>query len=384
MASGDLIQQILARMREFREKAGLSPAHLDERLILGPGWVSRFESGEVVPTIDVLFALLAELNVSPAKLFEGIEAGESLPAQMDRQLRAVSDGDDVVLHFRYANFDAAYRLQRASLAEFEAVLKVLRDGLARLGGDVNETAVKADSVAQAFLAAVGTWPHANPSDLWGFLVYRAYCDPYNHPAAFARMNFDQSWKRTSGWALEEVLVRFYRDHLSKHGIRISIETGARKSELLSQLEVKGQLEFDKVDVLLSGDVGAQERCFGVVHVKSSFAERRTDDVPMSQTLISAGYTSPLWTLDYKSIPSATPINRGELGATLKDGEDRRSAKRKDIEVYRYFSACFAYNTNTTPTPAAQKALARVYRCDFRAPDDDFSRFIISEWKAFKS
>jgi len=53
------------------------------------------------------------------------------------------------------------------------------------------------------------WPHANPSDIWWFVVSRAYHDPFNHPAHYARLDLGQSWKRTGGWALEEVLVRHY-------------------------------------------------------------------------------------------------------------------------------------------------------------------------------
>lgn len=127
----------------------------------------------------------------------------------------------------------------------------------------------------------------------------------------------------------------------------------------------------------------KEICFGVVHVKASFAERRTDDVPMSKALVEAGYISPLWTLDCKSTPSPQPFNRGELGPALGKGKDIRSAKRKDIEDDGYFSACFSYNANTIPTPITQKAKARIFVCDFNNPDDAFSNFIISGWKRFK-
>jgi hypothetical protein len=127
-------------------------------------------------------------------------------------------------------------------------------------------------------------------------------------------------------------------------------------------------------------------CFGVVHVKASFAERRTDDVPMSKALVEAGYCSPLWTMDCKSSPSPLPINRGELGpAKPTIGVDRRSAKRKDIEDDGYFSACFSYNRNTVPTPATQDAAGRIMICDFTNPSDDaFVKFIQAEWERFKS
>ena len=135
--------------------------------------------------------------------------------------------------------------------------------------------------------------------------------------------------------------------------------------------------------MLTGFREREKVLFGVVHVKSSFAERRTDDVPMSKALVDAGYLSPLWTMDSKSTPAVRPHNRGELGKVLEESGDNRSAKRKDIEDDRYFSACFSYNANTLPTPLDQNAKAKVYGCDFNNPDDRFSQFIISFWQKFQ-
>lgn len=160
-----------------------------------------------------------------------------------------------------------------------------------------------------------------------------------------------------------------------------IGTAEQKQHFISSFNIVERLEPDKVDVLRTGrDRTQQEMCFGVVHVKASFAERRTDDVPMSRTLIRGGYTSPLWTMDCKSTPAPNPRNDGELGLARSTGDDRRSAKRKDIEDDGYFSACFSYNTNTIPTPVSQDARARIYVCNFQNPDDEFSRFVIREWQ----
>ena len=89
-------------------------------------------------------------------------------------------------------------------------------------------------------------------------------------------------------------------------------------------------------------------------------------------------------MDCKSFPSPEPINRGELGKTFTgEGQDRRNAKRKDIENDGFFSACFSYNRNTRPTPLDAPAEARIYSCDFTNPDDAFTRFIVSESRRFR-
>jgi hypothetical protein len=84
-------------------------------------------------------------------------------------------------------------------------------------------------------------------------------------------------------------------------------------------------------------------------------------------------------MDCKSIPSARPHNRGELGAVWSGrGIDTRSAKRRDIEDDQFFSACFSYNQNTLPTPEEYNASGRIYTCDFANPDDAFVGFIVAE------
>ena len=116
---------------------------------------------------------------------------------------------------------------------------------------------------------------------------RAFCDPYNHPAQFARLNLDQSWKRTSGWALEVVLVRHYGTFLKENGVDLYIAASSAKQEIVDSLKLADRVEADKIDVVLSGDTPSGPQFFGVVHVKASFAERRTDDVPLSTALTNA-------------------------------------------------------------------------------------------------
>jgi len=374
---------VLKRLKELRAKYGVSSETIEDKLILGPGWVSRIESGKSVPNLDTLLAILDVIGSNLTELDEGL-ANQHLPHEMERHTYAFQEGKDIVVHFTYANHDALYQLVNATVTEFDDVMRTLRNGLKRLAttGSGQSEAIKTDAVASAFMRAVQLWPHVNPSDLWLFVVSRAYFDPFNHPATYARLDLGQSWKRTGGWALEEIVVRHYGPFLSERGIEIMIAKGAEKAKLVSQFRVDDRLEADKIDVLIVGHRGGTRVCFGVIHVKASFAERRTDDVPMSRTLIKAGYTSPLWTMDCKSAPSAKPVNHGELGAILGKGIDKRSAKRKDIEDDGYFSACFSYNSNTMPTPIEQAAQARIYVCDFKNPDDEFSRFILGEWERF--
>ncbi len=352
-------------VRRLRESLGMTQEDLAEAASLDRSYIGGIERGERNPALTAILQLASALGTAPGRLFEGIGDDAERSNPPDR-LTAVATDDGLMIAFKYDQYDAEYRLQGATLSQFNQVVHVLNNELA-------SGSRRANAVAATFQEAVRTWPEANPSDLWTFLVNRAYCDRSNHPDVNARLNLEQSWKRTSGWALERVLVAHYQPFLIHEGLSIKISSKAEKAALLGGID-DPRIVPDKADILLCYDVGGEERLLGVVHVKASIAERRTDDVPMSQALIAAGYLSVFWTMDVKSFPAARPVNRGEFG-DVDDGQ--LNDKRRDFEEHRHFSACFSYNRNTTPTPEDSDANARIFVCDFTNPDDRFSRFLIS-------
>ena len=332
---------------------------------LDRSYIGSIERGQRNPPLAAILRLASALGIAPGRLFDDIGDDAQMPEPTDG-IRATVARGGLLIQFKYDRHDAEYQLLGATQPEFDEVVSVPKNGL-------TSGSRQADAVASAFLRAVQTWPVANPSDLWTFLINRAYCDRSNHPEANARLNLEQSWKRTSGWALERVLVTHYRRFLALNGVAVKISSKAEKSVLLGGID-DPRIVPDKADVLLSYDADGAEQLLGVVHVKASIAERRTDDVPMSQALIDAGYLSVFWTMDVKSFPAAQPVNRGEFG-DVDDGQI--SDKRRDFEEHGHFSACFSYNRNTVPTPRNSDAAARIFVCDFTNPDDHFSRFLIS-------
>lgn len=365
------LARLLRQLKELRETAGLTPEEVEEQLVLGDGWVVAFESGEIEPTIGTLAALLDVYDSDMTTFFAELDLGDT-EVVLDRHLTATEDGDDLVLHFPMGRHAAAVRIPGATLAEFNDVLRTLRNELA--------TGAAREAIAAGFLKAVATWPHANPSDLWYFLASHAYQDVYNHPAASGSGDFSQSWKRAGGWALERVIVEHYNPQLAKHGVRLEMPDPERKMKLLGQMGITERAAVEKSDVIAIGTrKDGTEEPFGVVHVKASFAERRTDDQPLSQRLIARGFVSPLVTMDCKAAPAAHPRNRGELGP-VQGGSATVSSKRLDIERDRAFDACFSYNRNTLPTPSGQAAAARIHICDFSNPDDAFSKHLVRRWR----
>jgi transcriptional regulator with XRE-family HTH domain len=374
----DLSAKVLGRLRKLRTAAGIKLEQMDEKLVLGSGWTQRFESGEAETSLRMIGAMLHAMGKQFSDLIVDWEREEATTS-FEREVRAEAGGGDLCVRFPYGKHDAQFIITNATMKEFDEVIDELRERLS--GATEDEDAYASDAVANCFNKAIKFWPHANPSDLWYFVVLRAYCDPFNHRAKFARKDFEQSWKRTGGWALEKVVVDQYHDALRKRGINILTGTKEQKQAFFAELGLADRLEADKADILLTArSENGADKFFGIVHVKASFAERRTDDVPMSQALVKAGFTSPLVTMDCKATPRANPFNRGEMGQV----SGKRSAKRKDIEDEKFFSACFSYNRNTIPTPDDREALARIRVLDFNNPDDLFVDFIVEEWDRIRS
>ena len=332
---------------------------------LDRSYVGGIERGERNPALTAILQLASALRVSPGRLFEGFASYEENPLNSDRMTAEFVQGG-LAVRFRYDQYDAEYFLPKGTIDEFTEVLNVLKNALA-------SGRAKTDAVADTFRRAVQLWPDANPSDIWTFIVNRAYCDRSNHPEANARLNLEQSWKRTSGWALERVLVGYYREFLLRQGIVIKIPSKTEKAALLEPLN-DPRIIPDKADILITYNSAESERLLGVVHVKASIAERRTDDVPMSQAMIEQGYTSVFWTLDVKSFPAEYPENLGEFGEAEVE---KINDKRRDFEEHGHFSVCFSYNRNTQPTREREGLASGIFVCDFTNPDDDFSRFLVA-------
>ena len=351
-------------VRRFREALGMTQEDLSEASGLDRSYIGGVERGERNPGLTAILHLALTLRVAPARLFDDFTDPGGTHGYSDRITAHPVEGG-LAIQFRYDQYDAEYLLPSATFSDFNQVMNVLKD-------ELSSGNTKTDVVADTFRRAVNLWPNANPSDVWTFIVNRAYCDRSNHPEANARLNLEQSWKRTSGWALERVLVGHYRESLLQNGLIVKVANKNEKIALLGALNDPRVIP-DKADILITFNSGASEQLLGVVHVKASLAERRTDDVPMSQALIEQGYISVFWTMDVKSFPGEYPDNQGEFGDA---GVDTINDKRRGFEEHGHFSACFSYNRNTEPTLQREGLAARIFVCDFTNPDDSFSQFLV--------
>jgi transcriptional regulator with XRE-family HTH domain len=388
----NLKARVGARIAELRQAAGYTQQELSTKSGLDSATLSKIETGKRNLTLETLQDLLSALDVSP-KCFFGTADFETVPGVMKEN--AIGDSEAFVLEEGSSGLRVCFPCGRhVASALFpgmrkETVVKVvgsLRKALAQaeVGRDAvgdgevaPATALMAHAVAECFLAIAHRYPRENPSDVWRYLVYRAFLDPLNHPPCNRGKDFDQSWKRTSGWALEQIVALHYGAFLQRHDITLTSYTSNREREpIIKLMGLTGTVIPDKVDQFLLGQRNGKCVPIGVIHMKSSVAERRTDDVPASRAVIEAGYVSLFVTMDCKDTPSEHPRNRGEYG----EPGPRASDKRKDIENEGHFSAVFSFNSNTKESPSNTPSGCRIMRVDFSNPDDAFTKFIIRRWQ----
>ena len=82
------------------------------------------------------------------------------------------------------------------------------------------------------------------------------------------------------------MVAHYSDFLAQHGIEL---TKVNAKESLAAMGLEGRIPLDKIDLFILARRSSSIVPLGVIHIKSSLAERRTDDVPASELILRQGY-----------------------------------------------------------------------------------------------
>lgn len=237
------------------------------------------------------------------------------------------------------------------------------------------------AIAHSYIFAVTLCPKANPSDLWQHVLYRLFIESGRN---------EQSWKRASGQAFETAFAEIYNPRLAPSGVRLVVLSNSTATKALQEMGLSGAIAPSKMDIAIEGydEDASVWKIFGVVHGKTSIAERIKDDAPASHVIMKAGFFSVLATLDSKSFPPphGNGINWGELGGRTA-GQNRTTAqpKRDYFEVDGDFHFGYSYNLRTPESPATTKSGSRIKTLSFNEMQpDEFVKDINAFWKKEKN
>lgn len=266
------------------------------------------------------------------------------------------------------------QLDNITDTEYEDIQDVFRDLLA------TKQAYRA--ISEAFQYAITLCPDANPSDIWQHVIYRTY---------LAEGKNEQSWKRASGQGFEYAFTAIYNPILSKHGIRLVVLTENTAIKALEEMKLTGKVVHSKIDIAMEGkpDPDVDEwKIFGVIHSKTSLAERIKDDAPASRIIMENGFISLAVTLDSKSFPPphGDGVNHGELGGRMAHSRLKEDQiKRNYIEKDGDFTNCYSYNLRTPPSPDVTTSGNRIKTMGFsKDQPDEFVNDLVAFWLSRKA
>lgn len=238
-----------------------------------------------------------------------------------------------------------------------------------------------EAISDTFVYAVELCPNANPSDIWQHMIYRTYINEGNN---------EQSWKRASGQGFEVAFAKIYNPRFAIYGIKLVVLSKSTAIKALEEMGLTGKIEPSKMDIAIEGNCdlqGNEWRIFGVIHGKTSLAERIKDDAPASRIIMEHGFVSVTATLDSKSFPPphGDGVNYGELGGrTIADGIKENQPKRNYFERDGDFTNGYSYNLRTPPSPKITPSGSRIKTLSFsQKQPDEFVTDVKSFWLAIK-
>jgi hypothetical protein len=239
-----------------------------------------------------------------------------------------------------------------------------------------------EAIADAYVYAIELCPAANPSDIWQHIIYRTYMDAGNN---------EQSWKRASGQGFEYAFSKIYNPRLAVYGIRLVVLSKSSAQKALKEMKLDGKIEPSKMDIAIEGNCdlqGNEWRIFGVIHGKTSLAERIKDDAPASRVIMEHGFISIAATLDSKSFPPphGDGVNHGELGGrTFASGLKENQPKRNYFEKDGDFTNGYSYNLRTPESPVITPSGSRIKTLSFAEKQpDEFVNDVQTFWLAIKA
>ena len=376
----DRYRVVTSKLREIRESLSITQTSLALLLNKPQSYVAKIETSERRIDIVELKDWLDALNFSFGQFINDIGWTDEATPKFDkyiyplpRTVKATDSGISVKMNYPDGNI----RIELTDVTvdqfkEVDAYLTTLYRGL-----NTSTRIKNREAICQALEFAISKFSYkANPSDIYQHIVYRTYLREYN------KSDPEQSWRRAGGEAVELFVENHYKDRLLEHDIKIvALISRQQKEKALHDMNLSNIVGGSKLDVVLYGKHNSDWVVFGGIHCKASLAERISDDIPTSRTMMNLNLLSLLYTFDSKSYPPPTGdlTNKGEFGTSREPSD-----KRTYIESHGAFDACFCYNLRTQPSKEFTQSNKKIFVSSLDPRGDQMIDFICNHWNRYKS
>lgn len=189
-----------------------------------------------------------------------------------------------------------------------------------------------EAIKQALLQTMREFDSQDPAEVWK-MVYRIHV---HHKSGVDDeetikkvISADQSWKKSSGHAFEEMIKLLENDILKSHGIEIIlqrdlniyIKAGELHNEPRDISWLKEQIKGEIFDLYATINKDGKRYCFGCIQAKTSIRDRVTRDREPSIQAMKSFFWSVIMTLDgdFLKLPKFVNMVNGNSAEFKENG-----------------------------------------------------------------
>lgn len=183
-----------------------------------------------------------------------------------------------------------------------------QNGLSEPKQDALERAAQKEAMKRTIISAMTEYPDEEPAELWK-AVHAAHVERKSGindlPTITQVLSAEQSWKKSSGHAFEEMVVILGNQALEEYGISLCLQkklnSMVRDNELSNEERdiewLRQQIQASNFDLYAIVEDGGQKCVFGCIQAKTSIRDRVTRDREPSTHAMEAFFWSIAICLD---------------------------------------------------------------------------------------
>lgn len=210
------------------------------------------------------------------------------------------------------------------IQEYKSIFDKIYSSISRGKPDAKRRIAQKTAIRETSINAIEKYPEVEPSDIWK-VVYMAHVynvsNISNPDTINAVISADNSWKKSSGHAFEEMIKQLGNLSLEQYNIEIVLQKDLNallhnndiSNEVRDISWLKEQIKSSVFDLFLTIKDGEDQYVYGCIQSKTSIRDRVTRDREPSMNAMAAYFMSIAIVLDgdFLRLPKFQAMVNGE-------------------------------------------------------------------------